>query len=197
MKEMKVKLTFTEEILGTSPNDKEVYKNFIASKAPDASTIEEEVAAIGTDEVVEKGKTVFPRMEDGTPFVYDYQIKGFFKDSCGMLARVKGTKSSSIKAYKKVIDGLIFPSPRKIPINLSGDIGLCQRPLRGNGPQGERVALAISETAPEGSSIEFSVKLFDEKHEDLVLEWLSYGCMRGTGQWRNSGKGKFTYEILQ
>lgn len=27
------------------------------------------------------------------PVLYDYQIKGFFKDSCGMLARVGGKAS--------------------------------------------------------------------------------------------------------
>ena len=34
--------------------------------------------------------TVFPRTEDGRPFLYDYQIKGFFKDACGCLSRVAG-----------------------------------------------------------------------------------------------------------
>lgn len=28
------------------------------------------------------------------------------------------------------------------------------------------------------------------------MEWLDYGKLRGLGQWRNSGKGRFTYEIL-
>ena len=32
MKEIKVKLTFTEEILGTAPSDPEIYKKYIASK---------------------------------------------------------------------------------------------------------------------------------------------------------------------
>ena len=27
-------------------------------------------------------------------------------------------------------------------------------------------------------------------------EWLDYGALRGIGQWRNSGKGRYTYEIL-
>lgn len=36
MKEMKVRLVFTEEILGTASNDKEIHSGFIASKAPDA-----------------------------------------------------------------------------------------------------------------------------------------------------------------
>ena len=68
MKEIKVRITFTEEVLGTSPANEEVYKDFIASKSPDASTLEDEVAAIGVDEVTEKSMTIFPKMADGTPF---------------------------------------------------------------------------------------------------------------------------------
>ena len=56
-----VRLTFTEEVLGTSPNNPDIYREYIASKSPDAKTIEDEVASVGVDEVHEKGITVFPR----------------------------------------------------------------------------------------------------------------------------------------
>lgn len=59
MKEMKVRLTFTEEILGTASNDKEIHAEYIASKAPDAPSKEEEIEAIGVEGVIEKGMTVF------------------------------------------------------------------------------------------------------------------------------------------
>lgn len=36
----------------------------------------------------------------------------------------------------------------------------------------------------------------DDNHMAAVLEWLDYGKLRGIGQWRNSGKGRFTYQIL-
>lgn len=193
---MKVRLTFLEPVLGTWPSNENIARDFIASKAPDASTIEDEILAIGADAVADKGKTVFPRA-DGRPIFYDYQIKGFFKDACGMLTRVKTTKSSALKAYKKIIDGLIFVEPRMIPITVNGDIGECQRPLRAQTAQGERVSLANSEEIPAGSYIEFDITLFDEKaHKEAVLEWLDYGRMRGLGQWRNSGKGRFAYEVL-
>ena len=32
--------------------------------------------------------------------------------------------------------------------------------------------------------------------EGLIHEWLDYGKLHGTGQWRNSGKGRFTVEYL-
>ena len=196
MMKMTVRLTFLESILGTSPANKDVYRDFIATKAPDANTVEDEVAALGVEAVVEKGMTVFPRLDDGTPFFYDYQIKGFFKDTCGGLRRVKGTLSSGVKAYKQVIDKLIFPEPRTIPILFDGEMGVCQRPLRAQTMQGERVSLASSEEIPAGATIEFTIVLLSDEHEKLVREWLDYGKYSGIGQWRNSGRGRFTWELI-
>lgn len=198
MKTLKVKLTFTEELLGTASANPDVHREYIASKSPNAETIEDEVAAIGTEAVMEKAMTIFPK-EDGKPFLYDYQIKGAFKDSCSALSRVPGTLSNKLKAYKKVIDGLIFPKPRKIFLNLPEGMvmGDCQRPLRAQTAQGERIALANSETVPPGTFIEFDILLLDDGHEKLVLEWLNYGELKGLGQWRNSGKGRYEYQIVK
>lgn len=191
---MKIKLTLIEELLGTASADPEIHKEFIASKAPNAPNREEEVAAIGVDAAEHKAMTVFPK-EDGKPFLWDYQIKGFFKDACGMLSRLAGTGSNKLKAYRKVIDGLVFPQPRKIFLTLPDGqvLGGCQRPLRAQTAQGERIALASSETAPAGTTLEFDVKLLDEGLEATVKEWLDYGELRGLGQWRGSGKGRFTW----
>lgn len=164
---LKVKITFLEPVLGTWPSNQNVARDFIASKSPDAATIEDEVAALGADAVADKGMTVFPRNENG-----------------------------KLSAYKKVIDGLIFPQPRMIPIKVNGKIGDCQRPLRAQTAQGERVSLANSEEIPAGSTCEFEILLMDESLENAVLEWLDYGVLRGIGQWRNSGKGRFTFDII-
>lgn len=195
MKTIKVKLTFTEPILGTSPKNADVYRDFIGTKAPDAASVEDEVAALGVDAVTEKGMTGFPRLDDGTPFLYDYQIKGFFKDTCGGLRKVKSTESSKIKAFKKEIDKLIFVEPRCIPLLFEGELGECQRPLRAQTMQGERVSLAISEEAPAGTVIEFTIVMLGDS-EKAVREWLDYGRFSGIGQWRNSGKGRFTWEEI-
>lgn len=207
MKSLKVKITFIEPVLGTWPNNPNIARDYIASNAPDASTIEDEVAAVGVDAVADKGMTVFPRDAAGTPILYDYQIKGFFKDSCGMLSRIGGktetgkkravNESGKMTAYKKVIDGLIFVQPRMIPIKVNGEIGECQRPLRAQTAQGERVSLANSEEIPAGSTCEFEVLCLDDSHEKAVREWLDYGILRGIGQWRNSGKGRFSYEVVE
>ena len=196
MKNLKIKVTFTEELLGTASADPEIHREFIAAQAPDAQSREEEVEAIGAEEVFEKGMTVFPRV-NGKPIAWDYQWKGFLKDAVGMLRKVTGSEASKVKAYKKEIDGLIFVTPRAIPIEFQGEMGLCQRPLRGQTAQGERVALATSESIPAGATMTFTFMFLTDAHEKLVREALDYGSLRGFGQWRNSGKGRFTWEEVK
>ena len=208
MKKVNVKITFLEGILGTSSADPEIYTRFIGAKAPDAVSVEEEVEALGAESIVERGTTVFPRDDDGTPFLYDYQIKGFFKDACSMLARLSekdpetGKKkkakneSGKLTAYKKVIDGLIFVEPRKIHLESAGPVTICQRPLRAQTAQGERVALSSSEELPAGTTVTMTIICMDDNHWEAVQEWLDYGFFRGIGQWRNSGKGRFAWEVL-
>ena len=199
MKHIKVKITFTEDCLGTASADPELHSRFIASNAPDAPSREEEIAAVGAEEVEERSMTVFPRDKEGNPIFWDYQIKGFFKDACSALQRMKGEdmakESCKLKAYKKIIDGVIFVFPRKIKINLAGDIGDLQRPLRAQTAQGERIALAHSETIPEGSSIECTIQV-PNQYEPVVMEWLEYEKFKGLGQWRNASWGRFEYEII-
>lgn len=203
LQEMKVRLTFFEEVLGTASNNPEIHDEFIASKAKDAPSREEEVEALGVGEVVEKSMTVFPRMiidGNSVPFVWDYQVKGFFKDTCGALRRASGSLSSKVTAFKKEIDGGIFVKERKIPFNNYGQVGECQRPLRGQTAQGERIALAHSETVQAGSYVDLTIQWLPSKKYDwreIITEWLDYGQLRGFGQWRNSGKGRFTWELIE
>lgn len=203
---MKVRITFLEEVLGTASSDQEIHDTFIGSNAPDAPSRAEEIEALGVEEVIKKDKTIFPKDKNGTPIFWDYQIKGFFKDACSMLQRVGGkdekgkkkpvNESTKITAYKKVIDGLVFVFPRAIPIIFDGEIGSCQRPLRGQTAQGERIALANSETVPAGAYIDIEIECLNDEHMGAVVEWLDYGKLRGIGQWRNSGKGRFEWKCL-
>lgn len=208
MKTITVELTFTEEVLGMAPADPEIYKAYIATKNPDGPSRSEKIAqeiqsvADSEDpeqEVVEKSMTIFPRV-DGKPIAYDYQLKGFFKDICGALQKMKGEEiakeSSKIKAYKKVIDGVIMVYPRQIPITVNGEMGICQRPLRAETAQGSRIALAVSETIPAGSTMTFEVQTPDA-YAPVVYEWLDYGQYKGFGQWRNSGKGRFVVKTKE
>lgn len=195
MTEMKVKVTTTEEMLGSSPADPDVYTIFIGSRT-NPENAAEEAESLNEQEEFEKGLTVFPRLND-KPFVWDYQWKGLFKDACGMLRRVPGTESSKCKAFKKIIDGLIFVDERKIPIETDQEITICERPLRASTAQGDRVALAASECIAPGATMTFTVRCLVDSDMKMVKEWLNYGRIRGFGQWRNSGKGRFTWELLE
>lgn len=198
MTTLKIKVTFDEEVLGTASSNPELHKEYIASNAPDAPKMEEEVAAVGVEEVFEKSMTIFPKDKNGNPIAWDYQWKGFLKDAFKALKKVPKTECGKVKAYKQEIDGLIFVNPRQIPIDMkSGKMDICQRPLRASTAQGERVALASSETVPAGSEMIFEIQMLLDTHEKAVLEALAYGRLRGFGQWRNSGKGRFHYEVLE
>lgn len=212
MDKYKVRLTFMELLLGTTPLDPEVYSKWVAAQAAPQAEDEELETLPELEDLLEAGTTGFHR-EDGKPFLYDYVIKGFFKDACGMLRRVPDTGSSKIRAYKKIIDGLVFPSPRRILIDLNGGeegirepvadgpgignrgMGILERPLRAQTARGERVTLARSETCPPGSTIAFRLLILGQIDEAQLREWLEYGALRGLGQWRNSGMGRFTYEL--
>ena len=205
---MYIHLQFTENILGGLPNSDEIFSQFIGSKSPNAPNIEDEVAAVGADEVVEKGTTIFARTKDGRPFIYDYVIKGFFKEACAGLQRLTEKEDNSkskrivnesgkLTAYKKIVDSLIFIKPRQIIVNIVDDkVGKCQRPLRAGTPQGERVSLASSEELAAGSSIDFKIVSFSESYIPAIKEWLDYGQWKGLGQWRNSGKGRFIWREI-
>lgn len=195
-----VRLTFTEPILGGQPSDPDVHEAYIASNAPDAPTTKEEVAEHGVEEVVEKGMTIFPKLEDGTPILYNYQIEGFFKSSQEALNRMdkSGKKGWKLQAYKKVIDQTIKVAERHVPLITPGGAGIgdCQRPLRAQTAQGDRVALAHSEELPEGTSCEFTICYGDPAMREHIINWLDMGCTTGIGQWRNSGKGRFEWEEI-
>ena len=203
MKVMRVELTTIAEMLGTASADKEVHSTFIASKAPDAPSREEEIEAVGVEEVIEKGMTVFPRDEDGNPIMWNYMIRGFFKSACSAMSKVKDSASSKLKAYKKQVDLRIMvyadandKTNRMIPIQFDGEIGDCQRPLRAQTAQGERVALAHSESIPAGAKMTFDIVMLMDDDVKLVREWLDYGVFNGLGQWRNSGCGAFTWKEI-
>lgn len=211
---MRVRCTFIDSILGGEPNSKELHEDYIQSKIPDDQYEPEELERIKSEELQalmegdEKGKTVFYRNEAGEPCLKNNHIKGFFKSACAALKSDKDTLSSKMTSYKKEIDTKIFVfadasdrSSRFIPIQNYGEIGSCQRPLRAQTMQGERVAIADSEEIHEGAFIEFDVVML--KHDkkpikpELIEEWLQFGEFNGLGQWRNSGHGAFTYEVIE
>ena len=191
MKKYAVTLTLKEEFLGTVSKEKDVYTKFIQNKAPDNGGDDE----LETLEDIGNVGTGF-HMQDGQPLIYDYVIKGYLKDACSMLRRVGDTASSKLTSFKKVIDGLVFPMPRRILINTNGsELGSLERPLRAQTAKGERIALAKSDTCPIGSTLEFELLILGGVTQKLLKEWLDYGSLRGLGQWRNAGYGIFDYTL--
>ncbi len=143
---MKVKITLTEDVLGSSPSNEELLATYISSKAPTDDLTAEEIANIKAQNAEDR-ITVFPR---------------------------------------------------EIPYDLHGmKLDFCERPLRAQTPMGERVSIAKSESVPAGSTAEFEIQCLDPKLEDMVRECLDYGVLRGLGQWRNSGKGRFEWEEVK
>ena len=68
--------------------------------------------------------------------------------------------------------------------------------MRGQTAQGERIALAHSETVQADSYIDLTIVCLKDDMMKAVKEWLDYGKFRGLGQWRNSGKGRFEWQEL-
>ena len=205
---MKVLISFTEPLLGTLSGNPEIAQEFILTKHPEGISKDELEAQSNLKEVTEKSSTIFPRNADGQPILWDYQIKGFFKEACAAMIHIEAMTKEDLKKfrlteylYKKTIDQLIFVFPRQIVLQLPegcdpNKLNFCQRPLRGQTMKGERISLARSEEVPEGTKIEIEIKCLNEKHEDFVKQWLTYGALKGTGQWRNSGKGRFKWQEL-
>jgi hypothetical protein len=198
---MKVILTLTDEMLGTKASNVEIFKDWIASKAPDDDHRKTEIE--NAEELADRersGTTVFHRnKKTGSLGIYAYQIKGFLKEAAEATNRFDKDVRNNLEkltAYKKKIDQCVFVSPDWIDIQMpkGAETGSCQRPLRAQTAQGERVTLVNSESVPAGSILEFEIKVLSKELLPYIEFYLSYGCLRGLGQWRNSGKGRFTFE---
>jgi len=190
---MKVKITLIEPMLGTLAGQKEIAKKFILSKNPEGLAGDEEKVLENADEELANCSTFFPSDENGK-FLWDYQIKGFFKDSmlalitCGQWTAGEMKKVGLTKyTYKRTIDQHLFIKPRKIYLAINGEPYYVERPLRAETMRGERVALARSEAVPAGTKFEFDIVLMNSDLMSYIKECLDYGQYRGIGQWRNSG----------
>ena len=195
---MKVELEFTEMLLGTLPGDEKLAEEYVTSKHPEGIQEDEKAATpekASLTEEIKKFSSYFARDDKGNPILWDYQIKGFFKDACSMMRRV--VQVDALKAHKKIIDGLIFVFPREIPLMLSGELFFKERPLRITTPKGDRTALARSEAAPAGTKIQIEILLLKPDLKKYVINWFDYGILRGLGQWRNSGMGRFRWHEIK
>lgn len=204
---MKIRITLTEDMLGTKAANKDVFADFIASKAPDGDLRKEELDTAEHRE--EAGTTIFHRdPATGQLMIWDYQVKGFLKEAGNIMRQAEedpGTDEATGKKARKKwgnakskIDNFIFVFPRKIILGKAKPDDICERPLRAETMQGPRVSLARSEVVGSGTSFECEIRIFPGSPitEEMVRACLDYGALKGLGQWRNSGKGRFTWEEI-
>lgn len=185
-----LKVTLTEPLLGTQPQ-KDVAMDYLQGKAKDKGiAVEDENETL--DEIVEKGTTVFHKI-DGKPIYYDYHVKGFLKESGQVQNPLRGVKNIRSK-----IDNFVFIEPRRIKLVLpeGGEIDFLERPLRAMTALGPRVTLARSEMVPAETKFECQIVILGKIiTEDIIRDLLNYGKFKGFGQWRGGSYGRFTYEL--
>ena len=216
---MKIKMTFTSPLLGTVSGNQELAKKYVIDKVLTDKTIEEddkrkrtakeEKTLPGTiGEQIEESSTYFHR-EGKRPFIYGYMIKGFFKAACdAMIDSGVFTKKdlNEVKlgrwSYKSTINKLIMVRTRKIMLQLPETVGewnlpFVERSLRAETMKGDRICLARSEAAPEGTVVEFEFVCLSKKLQPYIEWWLNYGAeFGGIGQWRSAHYGSFSWEEI-
>ena len=202
-----------EYVIAKAPSDAAM-----AEEKAAAIRVEEEIKENDPD-AIQVGTTVFHRDKDGELILWDYQIKGFLKEAGNVIRQVKiemgedgKKKKSQWTAIKSKIDNFVFVYPREIKLGVKReDLGavmrtgetafkdaLCTRPIRVETMRGPRVAVVSSETVPAGTTFDIEIAVLDGGPVTLqmVKMCLDYGQLKGLGQWRNSGKGRFNWVEL-
>ena len=210
-KTFRVVLEFVEDLLGTVPKNKKVYETYIAGKAAEAhekeikrgipaasgepltteasaALLEEELETV--QEIEERGWTGFQTDEEG-PFLYNYALKGFFKEAASTLQK----QPDQVKQLKDRVTRFLFVTPRRIRLATSaeGQPDALERPLRAMTAQGPRVSLSKSDRASAGTRVTFTLELLAGSSITLAIlkDLLAYGQYIGLGQWRSGGYGQF------
>ena len=166
-----------------------------------------------SEELIKKGTTIFPKDDTGL-FLWDYQARGYFKESLAGLIElgiVDAVAGLSKWTVKRAVDTFVFIRQRRAYYK-DADMKVIkestvtrQRTLRGTTQQGERICLASSQELPIGTNVEFDIDIlagFNPKSKmligpDAIIAALEYGSLKGLGQWRSGGWGRFSFEILE
>lgn len=161
------------------------------------------------DEKVSEGEeqraTCFMRDSEGHACISTHMILGNLKANCKAIVNSgdKETIKSKVAVSEvmsldvKPIEKFIRPSI-DILRHENGKPKLCERPIRFERMGKQEVAIALSETLPEGA--EFTVHLRVRKGtpvtESFLKKLLDLGKNNGLGQWRGSGgRGQYLYQL--
>lgn len=157
-----------------------------------------------------KGTTVFFwDKEKNLPCIGDHMIYGFMKAAGEALARTKERKNAtmlqSISYTQSIINQHVRCDQRFITFDKDimrkedGSPLYLQRSLRAETAQGPRISLAKSEQVDAGAKIQFSLKILKDSPltQEILTTIFQYGEFTGLGQWRNSGFGEFTFEMMK
>lgn len=120
-KKYKIKMWFVQPLLGSAPSDPNIYKNYIASKAPDAPTREEELMTTTVENVASRGTNVFLRRTvTGKPTLAQHSLKGFLKERGSQENRV--VDGISITNHKTKIVGNVSIYPTFVDLEFPEDL---------------------------------------------------------------------------
>ena len=168
-----------------------MYTKYVATKVT-PEVAEEEAEGIKEDPDLEAGWTIFMQDDEGL-YILNYMVLGFLRDAGSTLKEQLG-----IKQLKSKLENFVFVTPRKIRFERKGEIikeceGYLERPLRAMTAQGPRVTLAKSDVVKAGAVLKFQITLLAHKEitVDTIREILSYGELKGLGQFRNGSYGQF------
>jgi hypothetical protein len=191
----KYTLTFTEPILGMSPLNKDIFRDFVLKKAreknpniTDDMALDEAEMLTARDELEAK-MTGFHKDDDGV-YLLDYQCRGFFKTAANNLKLVV-----NITNFKSKLEDFVFIFPRHIYLQekIDGDLA---RPLRADTAKGPRTSIACSEMINAGATIDIEIHLLPhpEITFPIIEEIMDYGMYQGISQWRNASYGRFAWK---
>lgn len=205
------KLVGITPMLGSNPANPDIYSEFVAIKAAQIERAQAETEMLPTaeelnmkvEDIKKQGLTVFLR-DNGHLVIGNHVIKGFIKSALLTLKDQVG-----IAAAKSKVDNLVFVEPSFIPIMRDGKPidkadGYNERSLRADTMQGPRVSLVSSEEVQAPWELTVQISLLENKGSaksnpvtwEMIETALLYGRFKGLGQWRNSGKGSFTFERI-
>lgn len=155
-----------------------------------------------------KGTTVFFQDDKtGRPMIGDHMIYGFMKAAAEAIGRTLPRKNSTmlqsisytqsiINQHARVEEPFITFDKDSVK-DASGKPIYLQRSLRAETAQGPRISLAKSERILKGAKLDFTMKVLagSPLTEEVIRKLFDYGEIVGLGQWRNSGRGMFAYEM--